>query len=280
MSSISPACSSRVTHLEGYSRMIKKSKIVSLLALKDRITYGPVNSRRLGKSLGINLFLSNRKICSFNCLYCQYGITLPDSFKLMNENIYPSATEVTNAVEKALKKLDPKPDYITFSGNGEPSMHPDFPAIVDAVNAARNRVSPGSKTAILSNSSLLEDKRKWEAISKLDEKIMKLDAGSEAAFQRYNLPCYNMKLDDIVENLRRIPGVTIQSLFSGGEAGNSSSREVGMWVRRIKYINPKHVQIYTLARGYPSKKIQPLSKEELLNIKILLDSENISSTVY
>ena len=123
-----------------------------LLELQRKIIYGPVNSRRLGRSLGINILPRSQKICSFNCLYCQYGLNDRKNSK-NNKVIFPDQNEVLLAVENALKHLDPPPAYLTFSGNGEPTLHPEFPDIVDRIQWLKKKQCPESKTAILSNSS-------------------------------------------------------------------------------------------------------------------------------
>ncbi|MFQ5825374.1 MAG: radical SAM protein, partial [bacterium] len=124
-----------------------------VLPLQTSIIYGPIKSRRLGNSLGINLLSTEKKICTFNCVYCQYSWTKIHSLKIENKVLLPRVPEVLKAVETALRTIHPKPAYITFSGNGEPTLHPDFTEIVDGVIQLRNRFAPCSNTAILTNST-------------------------------------------------------------------------------------------------------------------------------
>jgi len=194
-----------------------------LLRLKKGITYGPVNSRRLGLSLGINLIPPSIKVCSFDCVYCQYGWTKVREFRDEHRALVPRAEDVARAVEAALAELPSPPAYVTFSGNGEPSLHPDFPDIVEAVRETRDRLAPGAKTAILSNSSAVTEERTRKALARLDMRIMKLDCGTEEVFQRYSRPATGITLEGIavgLGELTRLAPVTIQSLWSGGAGGN------------------------------------------------------------
>ena len=251
-----------------------------LLALQKNIVYGPVNSRRLGRSLGINILPEGKKICTFNCLYCQYGWTDYSLVKNIRKDEFPGVTAIIAAVGKALAGLGEPPAYLTFSGNGEATIHPDFPEIVDAVIRLRNRAAPGSKTAILSNSTLVDKAYIRKALEKLDSRIMKLDAGSQAVFTSYNDPMDDIMLDSITDGLAMLKDVTIQSLFTDGLHGNYSQSAVDDWIARIKKIKPVSVQIYTLDRSTPSLSISRLDTADLNKIKSLLDNENIKSEVF
>jgi wyosine [tRNA(Phe)-imidazoG37] synthetase (radical SAM superfamily) len=251
-----------------------------LLALQKNIVYGPVNSRRLGRSLGINILPHGRKICTFNCLYCQYGWTDYDIVKNVKKEDFAETEEIVTAVEEALAGLGEPPAYLTFSGNGEATIHPDFPEIVDAVIKLRNRAAPGSKTAILSNSALVDNDKVRKALAKLDMRIMKLDAGSQTVFASYNDPMDGINIDSITEGLASLKDVTIQSLFTDGPLGNYSMPAIEDWIARIRRIKPVSVQIYTLDRGTPSLSISRLDTADLNKIKLLLEKEDINSEVY
>jgi wyosine [tRNA(Phe)-imidazoG37] synthetase (radical SAM superfamily) len=251
-----------------------------LLALKKEIIYGPVQSRRIGSSLGINVLAGAKKVCSLNCVYCQYGWTRVECQELEDNNLYACPEDVLNALEQTLKTGDKKLNCITLSGNGEPGLHPDLEQIVDGMIQLRNRYATEVSTVILSNSTRIMNPDVRKAIAKLDMKIMKLDCGKEKMFRQYNRPLCPTSLDDIVEGLSLIKDVIIQSLFTAGEGGNFKPDHLGEWIKKITYIKPGHVQIYTLDRGYPSKKIYPLEKEELMKIKSLLIKANINAEVY
>ncbi|MBN2601940.1 MAG: radical SAM protein, partial [Candidatus Marinimicrobia bacterium] len=216
-----------------------------LLRLQNSIVYGPVASRRLGHSLGINLLPFYQKTCTLDCLYCQYGWT---RFSNLETAKFPSVTEVLSALEHSLKSLPASPDYITFSGNGEPTLHPEFGTIIDEVKQLRDALAPGAKVAILSNSTILIRPSIHTALEKLDERIMKLDAGNATIFEIYNRPHPSYEFHRIIEGLAALKNVTIQSLFTGGRDGNYTPPSILDWVNKIVEIKPRMVQIYTLDR--------------------------------
>lgn len=258
------------------------------LQLKNHIIYGPVNSRRLGRSLGINILPKEIKACTFNCAYCQYGwnqiYARPEME--MNKFNFPSAWQISDAVSYALIKLKSEgnlPAYLTFSGNGEPSLHPEFPQIVKMIINIKNELSPESKTAILSNSTYVHLSSVREALTWLDERIMKLDCGQENLFRKYNKPAHGITLKNIIEGLESLSSqvpVTIQTLFSSGKSGNFTKQNIARWVSIISLIKPVMVQIYSLSRGYPDLKLKPVLADELKIVSALLNQRGIPSGVY
>jgi wyosine [tRNA(Phe)-imidazoG37] synthetase (radical SAM superfamily) len=229
------------------------------------------------------------KICSFDCLYCQYGWTEYHTNMIEKFVEMPSVEQVSAALEQALinykeqqknSGLIQYPLYITFSGNGEPTLHQEFSQIVDSVIEVRNRISPSSKTAILSNSTTISNPTVRTALTKLDVRIMKLDAGNDNTFHSYNNPAKGIDLEDITEGLSALNDITIQTLFTGGKMGNYNDVNISDWIKRLKRISPIKVQLYSLDRGYPSEDITPIEKDKLLKVKSLLDRENIFSEVY
>lgn len=264
-----------------------------LLTLKKGITYGPVNSRRLGLSLGINLLPPSVKVCSFDCVYCQYGWTKVREIRDEHRALIPRAEDVVRAVEAALAELPSPPAYITFSGHGEPSLHPDFPDIVEAVKETRNRLAPGAKTAILSNSSAVSEERTRKALARLDMRIMKLDCGTQTAFARYSRPAPGLTLEAVTSGLAglaRLAPVTIQSLWSGGADGNLTASpkdgelgrhpEVSAWVDRLRRIKPAFVQVYSLDRDTPAKNLRKLGEDELGKIASLTQAAGIPASAF
>ena len=155
------------------------------IKLQNNVIYGPVHSRRLGSSLGLS---TDKKICNFNCVYCQYGWSKIKASNLADKSNFINTIVFLDSVEKALFSLSPSPDYITFSGNGEATLHPDFDTIVEGIIFLRNQFAPDSKTAILSNSTGVVNPNIRKALSKLDERIMKLDCADEQLFKIYNRP--------------------------------------------------------------------------------------------
>jgi wyosine [tRNA(Phe)-imidazoG37] synthetase (radical SAM superfamily) len=251
-----------------------------LLALKDSVTYGPVNSRRLGRSLGINLFPGGRKVCTFDCLYCQYGRAMAVPGPDRRGTPPASVGEVLAGIEAALAHLDPGPAYLTLSGNGEPSLHPQFPDIVDGVLALRERLAPGARAAILSNSTTAVRTSVREALGRLDVRIMKLDAGDEETFRRYNAPWPGLSLRDVLEGLRTLGGVTVQALFTAGAGGNLTPKHVGAWVGAVVSLRPVGVQLYTLDREAPTRSLSPAPLPALEGLRVRLERAGIRAEVF
>lgn len=191
-----------------------------LLELQQTIIYGPVRSRRLGRSLGINVLPARRKVCSFNCVYCQYGWEESVGRADIEASTFPAVEEIERAVKAALAGIDPPPAYVTFSGNGEASLHPDFTDLVERITHLRDRLAPAAQTAILSNSSTASDPEVRQALSRLDVRIMKLDVGCPQDLTAYNRPAATVELETILDGLTSLKDVTIQTLFSTGPMGN------------------------------------------------------------
>ncbi len=252
----------------------------AILDLKRGITYGPVDSRRLGRSLGINLLGGTAKLCTFDCLYCQYGWTPSGIGDHPEDRGMADPDEVLAAVQRALERLDDPPAYLTFSGNGEPTLHPRFGEIVDGINALRDRLAPAARTAVLSNSTRVSDPRVRSALARLDVRIMKLDAGTEEAFRRFNRPLGRVSLREVLDGLRALGGVTIQTLFADGPDGNTDAEEIHAWVDAVVWARPIAVQLYTLARGYPSDRIGPVGPRLLAAIRDRLLALGVPATVY
>ncbi len=251
-----------------------------LLSPKRFIIYGPVRSRRLGRSLGINILPSGRKVCTFDCRYCQYGWTDPADH---TGDPAPYGLATPESVADALRDIlaaPEKPDYLTFSGNGEPTLHPRFGDVVDAVIAVRDRMAPRARTAILSNSSRVTDPAVRDALAKLDVRIMKLDTGTEERFRAYNGAIGGLRLDRIVEGLRQLPDVTLQTLFTAGPAGNMDPPEVDAWIERVTEIRPRSVQIYSLDRSAPCDEIETVPRARLEEIASRLAALGIEARVF
>jgi wyosine [tRNA(Phe)-imidazoG37] synthetase (radical SAM superfamily) len=222
-------------------------KMARVLGLQKSVVYGPVDSRRLGRSLGINLSAITYKVCSFNCVYCHYGWTkhlTPDLSGYLDDLPTPAAVE--EALERTLETLDPPPQYITFSGNGEPTLHPGFEEIVDRVRALRDRLCAGAEVAVLSNSTGLADEGVRRGLAKLDVRIMKLDAGTDEVLQRINRPAVDITVDAIVKGLKDLDDVTLQSVFVDGGVSNIGDDDVEAWLDRVEELGPRAMQVYSL----------------------------------
>jgi wyosine [tRNA(Phe)-imidazoG37] synthetase (radical SAM superfamily) len=238
--------------------------MVRTLGLQKGIIYGPVNSRRLGRSLGLNIMPTGSKLCPFNCIYCHYGWTTfvePDASGHLGD--LPSALEVREALERTLARIDPTPAYITFSGNGESTVHPDFDAIVEEVVDVRDRSGIDAKVAILSNSCKVDSEEVRRALARLDVRIMKLDAGTQGVFEKINNPAPGIKLDAIVDGLRALNDVTLQSMFVQGEVTNATDENIDAWFERVAEIKPVFVQVYSLENAPAMSTLEGVPREKL-----------------
>ena len=251
------------------------------------IVFGPVRSRRFGVSLGINLLPLNTKVCSFDCIYCECGLT-PECPEPGAEGFYPREA-ICQTMEKRFGELKEKgilPDNITFAGNGEPTLHPEFAGIIDDTIELRNMFFPDSKITVLSNATTLQDASIDEALNKVDNNVLKLDAGTDEYLQLINEPLGNLKLDEVVKNLKRFNGnLIIQSLFLRGTINrkyfdSSGEENVNAWLKHIKAISPKLVMIYPIDRATPLAGLEKLSVEELDQIAGKVNELGIKTDVY
>jgi wyosine [tRNA(Phe)-imidazoG37] synthetase (radical SAM superfamily) len=249
-----------------------ENKIKKCLPLKTGVIYGPVHSRRLGESLGINVSPTKRKICSFNCVYCHYGWSKKVTLKTGEyKDEFPNPEEVYDGLEEYLKN-NPRPDYITFSGNGEPTTHPKFPEIVEEVVKIRDKLVPNIKVTILSNSSTADNQSVLNALEMLDIRFMKLDCGDEATFKRFNRPAAGVSLKRIIDSLinMKMP-IILQSLIADGKSGNFNPGSINGYIEAVGKINPDSIQLYSLDRPTPDGSLRGLTKDQLHEL-----AENIS----
>jgi len=237
--------------------------------LFDQTIFGPVISRRLGISLGINLLPNDSKLCSFDCIYCECGWN-PEKGTV--KAILPTRLEVkTQLREKltAMKSAGELPDVITFAGNGEPTMHPDFAGIINDTIFIRNELCPDAKIAVLSNSTMLHKPKVVEALKKVDDNILKLDSGITATIKLLDQPVGRFNLPTVVENLKKFDGqLIIQTMFIRGKfkeatINNTTEAELTAWIALLQQIRPKLVMIYTIARDTPANDLRKVSEEEL-----------------
>ncbi len=239
---------------------------MAMLPLQSDIIYGPINSRRLGRSLGINLLPTNHKLCSFDCVYCHYGRTQVKTL-FPGAGQLPSVEEVLQAVQEGLH-AHPDIDFLTFSGNGEATLHPQFPQIAAAVRELRDELRPEAKLAILSNSSTVHLPHIQEALASLEAPIMKLDAGDPKTFAGLNRAAREVKLEDIIEGLKDVPGLIIQSVMVDGRVSNVRSTAYRAWLAALAEIRPTQVQIYSTDRPVPDvgiERVPPSALRRLAN---------------
>ena len=240
--------------------------------LFDQIIFGPVKSRRLGVSLGVNLLPTDSKVCSFDCIYCECGW---NPKKREKKVVLPTRSEVRQRMEEKLAQMvleNNLPDVITFAGNGEPTLHPEFLGIIDDTIELRNRLTPRARIAVLSNATMLHNPDVISALLKVEDNIQKLDSGFEETIRKMDCPATHFKLDEVVKNLKSFNGqVIIQTMFlrgtyTGEIIDNSTKKEIAAWLKLIVEIKPSQVMIYTIDRDTPAVGLEKLKIEELQQI--------------
>lgn len=246
--------------------------------------FGPIHSRRLGLSLGINLMPADGKICTFDCIYCECGFNSQHHPRLHR----PTRQEVHDALQIQLQKMAIKglcPDVLTFAGNGEPTAHPDFPAIIDDTIHLRNALCPATRISVLSNSTMILRPKVHATLMRVDNNIMKLDTISPEYITRIDRPTGHYDVERIIEGLKGFKGhVIIQTMFmkgfdeNGQSVDNTGDDYVGPWIRALQRIKPQSVMVYTIDRETPDHALQKASHEELDTIVTRLGNLGINAT--
>ena len=245
--------------------------------------FGPVKSRRLGISLGINLLPPDGKICTFDCIYCECGFNA----ERRTRTSLPTREEVRAALEGKLQEMHKEnmlPDVLTFAGNGEPTIHPHFAEIIDDTIALRDKYCPRAKVSVLTNATLVTRQNVFEALLKVDNNILKLDTVDHAYINLVDRPSAGYDLDAIVERLSAFKGkAVIQTMFlkgyiNGQNVNNTGDSFVKPWIDIVKKIAPREVMIYTIDRETPAKELEKATREELDRILQLLHSEGLKAT--
>ena len=239
--------------------------------LFNEIAYGPIHSRRLGTSLGMELMPLEHKLCTFNCIYCECGWNEPVSHPKL-----PTRAEVRAALEKKLSALSFQQsvlDVITFSGNGEPTLHPDFLGIIEDTCALRDQYCPKAKVSVLSNSTQLGRPEVVQALKRCDNRILKLDAGTDTMMRRIDLPVNEqLTVETIIGWLSQFDGdFTLQTCFLRGEhAGeiidNTTPEELSAWYEAVDRLHPKQIMIYVIDRKTPEEHLSKIPREQMERI--------------
>ena len=230
----------------------------------DDIVFGPKFSRRLGSSLGVNILPSKGKLCNFDCIYCECGWNKDG----ISDKVFPRLAQVEAALEEKMSKAAAEGvpvDSITFSGNGEPTMNPDFPQIIDAVLRLRDKYFPQAKVSVLSNATLIGRKPVIEALMKVDNPILKIDAASDEAVRKINKPVGHYCLDEVVEDLKAFNGnFVLQTMFLKSDYVDTSSPDLlGKWMEIVRVLRPREIMVYTIDRETPDKTLGKYTVEEM-----------------
>jgi len=251
--------------------------------LFDDIIFGPVHSRRLGLSLGVNLLPTDNKLCSFECIYCECGWT-----KAGGRMRFNSREDVARMLGEKLREMvaaGTPPDVITFAGNGEPTLHPDFEAIIDDTIALRDRICPTAKISVLSNASNIGRESVRRALLRVDNNILKLDSAFDRTVCLVDAPRGDYSVERTVENMILFEGhLIVQTMFLRGECGgkpvdNTTPREVDAWLEIVRRIAPRSVMIYTLDRDTPVQTLEKVPLEELKSIAARVEALGIPCSV-
>ena len=246
--------------------------------------FGPVHSRRLGVSLGINLMPGDGKICTFDCVYCECGFN--KDFRPRQPR--PTREEVRQALEARLQDMQqngPAPDVLTFAGNGEPTAHPHFPEIINDTLALRNRYFPQAKVSVLSNSTFIHKPAVFDALNRIDNNILKLDTVDEEYIRALDRPAGRYSVSEIIEGMKAFKGrCIIQTMFlkgsyQGRDLDNTSDKYVLPWLEKVREIAPRQVMIYTIDRETPDHDLAKATHGELDRIAALVREAGIEVSV-
>lgn len=241
--------------------------------IREETVFGPIHSRRLGSSLGINLLPQKGKICNFDCIYCECGWNRDG----LQDKTLPSAADVRNALEDKLRSLRAEGvgiDSITFSGDGEPTLNPEFPQIIDDTLALRGRYYPEAAVSVLSNATRAHIPEVFGALRKVDNPIMKIDAPTAELAARINNPAPGYDPLKAADALRGFGGdFVLQTMFLKSSDFDSSSPEVlDGWMQIVRDLRPREIMVYTIARPTPQQGLEKFSEEQMRQlVKPLLD---------
>ncbi len=254
--------------------------------LFDEIVFGPVKSRRFGVSLGINLLPLHGKMCSFNCIYCECGLTVESKKK--KQPLF-SAAEISASLQSrfvALKEGGLNPDNITFAGNGEPTLHPDFETIIDNTIRLRDTYFPKAMITVLSNATRLDRENVKRALLRIDNNVLKLDAGTQSTFMAINRPTSPITIEKVIQELKNFGGnLVIQTMLIRGEVDgktvdNTTEEELSLWLKHIQEINPKLVMLYPIDRQTPYGTLEKVPALEFRALAERIEGVGIKAEVF
>jgi len=252
--------------------------------LFDRIITGTVISRRLGISLGINLIPANMKICSFNCIYCECG----NRNLFNNHNTFPQAEQVITELEKTLgeyQKEQKSIDSITFSGNGEPTLHPQFLQIIESVVELRNKYYPKTVVSVLTNSTRINKPEISTALSLVDNPILKIDSAIDSTIKKIDCPLEEFYIDDVISNILKMKSnIIIQTMLLKAKINdqivdNTTEKEISELIKILKIIRPAKIQLYSISRNTAIQNLEKICEQQLKLIAHRVEKEGIKTLV-
>lgn len=255
-----------------------------MTALYNDIIFGPIRSRRLGLSLGVNLLPVESKLCSFDCIYCECGW----NDEHPGRRRFNAREDVREMLREVLGRMvgeGTPPDVITFAGNGEPTMHPDFEGVIDDTIALRDELCPAARVSVLSNATQIHREDVRRALQRVDNNILKLDSAFDSTVQLVNKPQGAYTVERTVELLKLFEGrLILQTMFLRGEyegqlLDNTREEEVVAWLRLVEEIAPRQVMVYSLDRDTPCKTLEKVSREDLLAIAARVEALGIPCSV-
>ena len=245
--------------------------------------FGPIHSRRLGISLGINLMPADGKLCSFDCIYCECGFNADHRPTLPR----PTRDEVAAKLEQTLQRMTAEgqlPDVLTFAGNGEPTCHPHFAEIIGDTIRLRNQYCPQAKVCVLSNSTMIHRQSVHDALMLVDDNILKLDTVNPQYINKVDRPNGHYDVQTIIDRMKAFNGhIIIQTMFMRGQyqgksVDNTSEQFVAPWLDVVRQINPQQVMVYTIDRETPAHGLEKASREQLDAIRDRVIAAGISCT--
>ena len=245
--------------------------------MREETVFGPIHSRRLGRSLGINLLPTRGKLCNFDCIYCECGWNRDGR----GDTVLPTAAKVRADLENKLMELmleGKAIDSITFSGDGEPTLNPEFPRIIDDTLFLRDAYCPGAKVSVLSNATRVHIPEIFEALRKVDNPILKIDAPTDGLVAQINQPAPGYSLARVIEALERFEGYfVLQTMFLKSKDFDSASPEVlNGWMDIVRRLKPRQVMVYTLDRPTPEQGLEAFSVEKMRTLVQPLIDEGFS----
>ncbi len=252
-------------------------------SLFDRVIFGPIRSRRLGISLGVNLLHPTAKLCNFDCIYCECGWNSDNPHGRFNPR-----SEVLEALELKLQEMAAEgelPNFITFAGNGEPTMHPEFEAVIDGTIALRDSFAPDAKIGVLTNATMIDRESVRSALKRVDKAMLKFDSAVDSTVRLVNQPNGRRTVGQTVELMKLFDGeFVMQTMFLRGRYGgcafdNTTEGELDAWLAVVDELRPQEVMLYSIDRDTPHFDLQRVSREELLDIASRVEALGITTSV-